>query len=543
MLAASWFRHVFLQRRNALDRLLSLHYAKVSGMWGSHIDLVGGTSPAPIAANTTAGSMPVEELALHEVTCRRVMQQLWQLFQSFDVQSHAIYFEDIYLAERSESEKQLTVLLEYLGLTPGPAEDAAWTRELFTNGEQGTRQRYQQLAGMHELQKRLTTLTATTFDCGHEAVEWRALGRAHPGVVEFFIDVLPARVANGEDFEVGGVVVLNQHAPQGLQLRLVGDGRAVPLRWGQPSERMARKHPDAGNAAHARWSGQAQFNDGETSLSAELIASNGDTIVLGEILRSVEEDYNEIRVEPDDRLIIDIGANDGGDTWHYLRKGFRVVAVEAIPELCGFLRSRLAAQVLAGRLVIEQSIVTRDLGTSSLTINMEWTEWSSAHEAGKASAGKHRVITAPGITLASLMLQNDVPYYIKIDIEGGELDAVRSLAQLPASRLPTYLSVETNGQIFDVVQALWNLGYHEFQLVRQGEKFLPPPPKPSREGLDYRRKLTGGMSGPFGRDLPGEAWTGLVEIIRCLLVTQGEMQDRQKRGEHPGWYDIHTRRC
>ena len=99
------------------------------------------------------------------------------------------------------------MLLEYLGLTRGPAKDAAWTRELFTNGEQGTRQRYQQLAGMHELQKRLTTLTATTFDCGHEVVEWRALGRAHPGVVEFFIDVLPARVANGEDFEVGGVVV------------------------------------------------------------------------------------------------------------------------------------------------------------------------------------------------------------------------------------------------------------------------------------------------------------------------------------------------
>ena len=138
-----------------------------------------------------------------------------------------------------------------------------------------------------------------------------------------------------------------------------------------------------------------------------------------------------------------------------------------------FLRSRLAAQILAGRLVIEQSIVARDLGMSSLTINMEWTEWSSAHEAGKASAGRHRT---------------------------------------------------------------------SFSLCAKEKSFCLRRPSRAGEGLDYRRKLTSGMRRPFGRDLPGEAWTGLVEIIRCLLVTQGEMQDRQKRGEHPGWYDIHTRR-
>ena len=37
--------------------------------------------------------------------------------------------------------------------------------------------------------------------------------------------------------------------------------------------------------------------------------------------------------EPQPKLIIDLGMNDGSDTLFYLKKGFNVVAVEADPTL------------------------------------------------------------------------------------------------------------------------------------------------------------------------------------------------------------------
>ena len=39
---------------------------------------------------------------------------------------------------------------------------------------------------------------------------------------------------------------------------------------------------------------------------------------------------------PDEALIYDVGAHKGEDTEYYLRKGFRVIAIEAMPEFCEF---------------------------------------------------------------------------------------------------------------------------------------------------------------------------------------------------------------
>ena len=97
-----------------------------------------------------------------------------------------------------------------------------------------------------------------------------------------------------------------------------------------------------------------------------------------------------MRVEPNDDLLSTSVPMTAATPGIICVRASGLLQLKQFLNYVAFLRSRLAAQILAGRLVIEQSIVARDLGTSSLTINMEWTEWSSAHEAGKASAGRHR---------------------------------------------------------------------------------------------------------------------------------------------------------
>ena len=51
-------------------------------------------------------------------------------------------------------------------------------------------------------------------------------------------------------------------------------------------------------------------------------------------------------------LIYDVGLHKGEDTEFYLRKGFRVVAIEALPALCDIARQRLHEYVDSGHLNI-----------------------------------------------------------------------------------------------------------------------------------------------------------------------------------------------
>jgi hypothetical protein len=65
---------------------------------------------------------------------------------------------------------------------------------------------------------------------------------------------------------------------------------------------------------------------------------------------------------------------------------------------------------------------------------------------------------------------------------------------------------------------------------------------PSREGLEHNCRFTDQMSGPFGRDLPEDRWTGLVDVIRHILQGHAEAQDRKIKGENPAWFDVHAAR-
>ncbi len=53
-----------------------------------------------------------------------------------------------------------------------------------------------------------------------------------------------------------------------------------------------------------------------------------------------------------DAIVYDIGANNGDDTEYFLKKGLRVVAVEANPALATHVAHRFADDVMAGRLVV-----------------------------------------------------------------------------------------------------------------------------------------------------------------------------------------------
>jgi len=362
-----------------------------------------------------------------------------------------------------------------------------------------------------------------------------------PEIQKCFVDVYPQAIKSNESFSIGGVVVLAGAAPQDMSLQLNISGRVIPVTWGMDSPRMASEYPDSLNGAKARFeSTEFALDRDEREFSLELISTQHTEVRLVQFSLAPQEDLSTIHIEPQDRLIIDVGANDGSDSWYYLRKGFRVVSIEAIPDLVADLIATYSSQIKANRLQIAPVAIAENPGKVSFTINEDRSEWSSTLSASKASSGVNRTIEVNADTLGNIIASSGRPYYVKIDIEGGELAAIKSLRNVQQESLPEFLSFEINNDWVEILEELNLRGYRSFQLVRQGAPYLHTPPTPAREGLDYHCVFTSNMSGPFGLDLPRENWTGIVQLVKEIMDTRNKPSATTNKPGKGGWFDVHA---
>lgn len=256
-----------------------------------------------------------------------------------------------------------------------------------------------------------------------------------------------------------------------------------------------------------------------------------------------------------DDLIFDLGMHHGDDTDFYLRKGFRVVALEANPDFCRRAHDRFAAEIASGKLAIVNRALDRQSGrTSIFYLSNEKDDWGSLDPDMTArSGGKLSTIEVETTTLGELAATHGVPYYLKSDIEGADEFVIEQLETLP--ELPRYVSVEASG---DPLETLTRCGYDRFQIINQGYLRLLPSPNPPREGKFAEQHLDGHISGLFGRELDPSGWaddsTTAARLARwrALNEKRGNAIARRvfkKLGKLTrrtwlignGWIDIHAR--
>ena len=60
------------------------------------------------------------------------------------------------------------------------------------------------------------------------------------------------------------------------------------------------------------------------------------------------------------KIIYDFGMNNGDDLAYYLKKGTKVVGVEANPELCTLAEKRFADEIQNGSLIVLNCILTTE---------------------------------------------------------------------------------------------------------------------------------------------------------------------------------------
>jgi FkbM family methyltransferase len=229
-------------------------------------------------------------------------------------------------------------------------------------------------------------------------------------------------------------------------------------------------------------------------------------------------------------LIYDVGMCDGGDTAFYLAKGFRVIAVEANPALVARNRARFSQELKEGRLVIVEKAIAPAAGRIDFDVHTSNEHWSSiVADRRTRMAGHYRTIEVECTTLDAVIRQYGVPYYLKIDIEEADLDAVRSLEDL--SEHPKYISAEIHSP--DIVESLHRQGYQLFKLVDQGalSRFFAWPWK-WREGRFILQRFTGSHSGPFGEETWGR-WLNREQVLDKYF-------DLRSRGKL-NWYDVHAK--
>lgn len=232
-------------------------------------------------------------------------------------------------------------------------------------------------------------------------------------------------------------------------------------------------------------------------------------------------------------LVFDIGMHNGTDTRYYLKKGYRVVGVEANPVLAEAAARDFAADIAAGRLTIENIGIAGTSGVATFYVNLDVDEWSSFDRGlGTRQNTRYREIDVPTRPLDHLVGKYGMPYFLKVDVEGLDPLVVRQLRSTSAR--PRYVSLEDSG--IDSLVALYEAGAREFKFSNQlGGRDTPCAVK-TVDGRTFTETFGVASSGLFGDDLPGN-WLDPAHAFetygRCV----------RPPGQPPvgGWWDIHGR--
>jgi FkbM family methyltransferase len=254
----------------------------------------------------------------------------------------------------------------------------------------------------------------------------------------------------------------------------------------------------------------------------------------------------------EEKLIFDIGFNNGDDSRHYLNKGFNVLGIEADPILVEKGKKRFKKEIAEGRMTLLNVGIADKEGTLPFYRNHHLSEWSSFNlEAGSRNNTGYDVIEVRCVKTETLFESYGIPYYMKVDIEGFDHYCLEAI---PATGIkPAYVSTEAVH--LEWLELLRKRGYNRFKVINQAFAFKELDPKLERNklfgkyihirsGIRMRLqkflpfKYPYGSSGPFGEDTDGD-WKTYEEVysVYASLLHDPEYRKYNKTS----WFDFHAK--
>jgi hypothetical protein len=212
------------------------------------------------------------------------------------------------------------------------------------------------------------------------------------------------------------------------------------------------------------------------------------------------------------KIIYDLGCNSGLNIPYYLLKSDLVVAVEANIKLCEIIKIRFKKEIINGRLVVENCVVT------VLPENMNVDFYLHKHNdflsqflmPDKNILGEYSKTKLPSKNIISIINYYGHPYYIKIDLE--HYDSIILKELLFKKIYPKYLSIESHTrEILDII--IQDSTYKSFKLVDGSQVHKKYK---NCEVNNTRYSFPKHSAGPFGNDIDGH-W--LEKSNFCFLLS------------------------
>lgn len=247
----------------------------------------------------------------------------------------------------------------------------------------------------------------------------------------------------------------------------------------------------------------------------------------------------------DEKLIYDIGMHNGDDAVYYLNLGYTVIAVEANPLLVDLCKKKLHDYISNNKLIIINKGISNQSGKFYFWVNKVNSEWSSFNkDIGTRNNTPASRIEVSTIRMNELFEKYEIPYYLKVDIEGYDIHCIESIT--PGNK-PRYLSCEARS--VELLDVLRSKGYTKFKMINQAngfrkfsyvEEVLFLPSLFFKIVWKLRKfflpnTILCGSSGPFGEQTSGK-W-------ESYEVTKENYLSYHKNGRtinRLSWYDFHA---
>lgn len=258
-------------------------------------------------------------------------------------------------------------------------------------------------------------------------------------------------------------------------------------------------------------------------------------------------------MQPD--LVYDVGMLYGEDTAHYLRRGYRVLGIEANPAMAAAVRERFAAEIADGRLSVLETAIAAAPGSADFWISAEPGLSSLFRDNATGGGNSAHCVQVPCTTFGEILGRFGTPFYLKVDIERADHLCLEAID--PADP-PQYVSFEKT-RLSDLLH-MRSIGYSRFKLIEQQDmrQFIFPPPAggfgrrlrrlPARLAERFvarpgRRPAGGsahGGSGPFGEETDGR-WQSMEEVALTWLAFDLGHVPGSDPVQHD-WFDVHCAR-
>jgi FkbM family methyltransferase len=176
-------------------------------------------------------------------------------------------------------------------------------------------------------------------------------------------------------------------------------------------------------------------------------------------------------------LLFDIGANIGTWALNNYTEETKIISVEASPTTFQTLQENTSGKnIIALNFAITSSKeeFVDFFDCSANTISTLDESWLKDPRSRFFNQHAYKKISVPTLTIDKLILEHGIPDILKVDVEGAENIALRSLST-QAKIICFEWASEWNEKTFDALNHLVSLGYEKFHIQNHDNYMYRPP--------------------------------------------------------------------